>query len=132
MRKFELLALKCNMCGWQWEITPQEKNDDVFCNKCGSDDFSIKKQNLKMLKKNGKFLTDIGFGTDDNTFQLNDYDDFSKKFSKPLAVIKHDDLKITEDMTDKDRISLLGRIDTLRSKLINEIKFSDDSSFNKI
>jgi len=129
MRKFELLALKCRMCDWQWETTPQDKAENILCEQCGSNDIFIEKQNLQMLKKNGKFLTDIGFNSGEELFVLNEFEDFSEKFDKPLIVIKEDDFRLPLEMSDNDRISLLGRIDTIRSQLLQDIRESKNSSF---
>jgi len=132
MRRFELLTIKCKMCDWQWEVTPNEKTDNIICEHCGSNDVIIEKETLQMIKKNGKFLTDIGFSNTNNRFDIRQIEDFTTDFEKPLLVIKENDIRLPCDMTNQDRISILGKIDSLKSRILEDIKNSNDDSFTHL
>lgn len=132
MQKFELLSIKCKMCDWEWETIPEEKNDNIFCEHCGSDDVFVEREKLKMLKKNGKFLVDIGFSDSFDRFDFNHFDDPMQAFDKPLLVVKENDFRLPVDMSNEDRISILGRIDSIRSRILDDIRNSEDESFNQL
>ncbi len=129
MHKFKLLSIKCKMCDWQWELTPQEKTEDTRCEKCGSKDIHITENKLHMLKKQGKFITDIGFSNFEDKFGITPIEDFTEKYDKPLLIIKEDKIKIPDKMTNDERIQILGRIDSIKSKIVSDIKESQDESF---
>jgi len=132
MQKFELLSIKCKMCDWEWEITPKEKEDNIFCEHCGSDNVFVKHENLKMLKKNGKFLVDIGFLDNSDRFDFNHFEDPMQFFDKPLLVVKENDFRLPVDMSNEDRITILGKIDSIRSRILDDIRTSNDESFTHL
>ena len=109
MRKYDLLTIKCRMCDWQWELTPQEKNENITCEQCGSNDIIFEKKSLHMLKSEGKFLTDIGYVLPNDKYNVVNIDDISNNYDKPLLVVKEDNVKLPEEMTNEERISILGK-----------------------
>lgn len=132
MRRFELLTLRCKMCDWQWEVTPQEPKKNFFCEHCGSNDVIVKKENLQIFKQNGKIITDIGFASSDNRSEINNSEDISDNFEKPLLVVKENNIRIPDELTNEDRISILGRIDSIKSRILQDIKNSQDDSFTHL
>lgn len=132
MHKFELLSIRCKMCDWQWEITPEEKTSDTCCEKCESHDLSIEKRPLHMLKKGGKFITELGYAPERDKYGAIAVEDVTKHFQKPLLIVRENDCKFVEEMTDEDRFALLGKMEKIRSKILQEIKESQDESFQRL
>jgi len=120
------------MCDWRWEVTPEEKTSDMSCEKCGSRDLFIEKNSLHMLKKGGKFITELGYGPERDKYGAVAVEDITKHFQKPLLIVRENDCKFVEEMTDEDRFALLGKMEKIRSKILQEIRESPDESFQKI
>lgn len=132
MQKFELLSIKCKMCDWEWEITPSEKNDELFCKHCGSSDLNIAKKDLHMFKKNGKFITDIGFAHPRDKFGAIPVDEIMKQNEEPLLVVKEKDVKISEKMTNEDMKQLLSRINTIRGRILDEMQLDHEALIQQL
>jgi hypothetical protein len=49
-------------------------------------------------------------------------EDLTKNFEELLLVLKENDIKLTNKMTKLERMTILGKINTLRSQLINDMK----------
>lgn len=129
MRNYELLVLNCKMCKWHWEISSQEQTHEIICEQCGSSDISIEKEILHMHKQGGKFITDIGFASPHDKFGVDHSEELADTYEKPLLVIKDNTINLSEEMTNEERISILGKINALKSRLLQEIKESQDTSF---
>jgi len=80
------------------------------------------------VKKGGKFLADIGYAPPSKKYNILDETNTQLQFGKPLLLIRENDIKFNEEIFDDERITLLSKIDAIRSKIINEIKESNDTS----
>jgi len=132
MQKFELMLVRCKMCDFAWEITPQEKSNDIFCKQCGSKNLSIQKQDLHMLKKGGKFITDIGYAISEDKFGELPVEKIMDSNQEPLLVVKENDIKISKDVTNKELKLLLGRLDSIRNKIIDEVQVKHEELMKKL
>ena len=132
MQRFELISIKCKMCGWQWELTPGERPDELVCEHCGSEEFSITKKSLHMFKKGGKFITDIGFAHPRDEFGAIPVEEVMKQNEEPLLVVKENDVKISEKMTNEEMKKLLSRMNNIRNKILDEIEINHEELFNKL
>ena len=132
MERYNLLSLTCKLCDWQWEITPQEKTDNITCEQCGCSNIFIEKKTLQIIKKSGKIISEIGYASHRDKFGGVKQEDESREFKKPLLLIRENDFKFIEDISNNDRVALLGKIETIRSKIVKEIKESTDGSFRNI
>lgn len=132
MHKYKLLSIKCNMCDWKWEITPEEKNEDLCCTQCGSKDLSFEEKKLHVFKDNGKIITDIGYSTNENIFSELPVEDLTKNFEEPLLILKQNNIKLSDEMTNEERMTILGKINSLRSQIINEMKESNEECFTRL
>lgn len=117
------------MCDWQWEITPQEQTENIVCEQCGSNDVIIEKETLHMHKQNGKFVTDIGFASPENRYGAVPIEEITDNYEKPLLVVKENNIRLPDDMTNEDRISILGKINSIKSRILQDIRESQDASF---
>jgi len=132
MQKFEMLLIKCRMCDWQKEITPFEKPDELFCEQCGSSELDVTKKNLHMFKKNGKFITDIGFAHPRDKFGAITVEEVMKQNEEPLLVVKENDVKISEKMTNEEMKNLLSRMNSIRNKILDEIELDHEDLINRL
>jgi len=132
MQKFELLSIKCKMCDWQWEMTPFEKPDEIICEHCGSQDFHITKKNLHMFKKNGKFVTDIGFAHPRDEFGAIPVDEIMEQNEEPLLVVKENDIKISEKINNEDMKRLLSKVNSIRNKILDEMEIDHQELLNRL
>lgn len=122
MQKFELLSIKCKMCDWQWEITPHEKTENLCCNHCGSKNLIIEKQDLHMIKKGGKFITDIGFSHPRDKFGAIPVEEIIENNKEPVLVVNKEDIKISEKMTNDELKNLLSKMNSIRDKIIDQVE----------
>lgn len=132
MQKFELLSIKCKMCDWQWELTPSETPDEIICEHCGSQEIVITKKNLHMFKKGGKFIVDIGFAHPRDEFGAISVEEVMKQNEEPLLVVKENDIKISEKMTNEDMKKLLSKMNFIRNKILDEIEIDREELLNKL
>jgi hypothetical protein len=120
------------MCDWQWELTPHEKTDEISCKHCGSNDLIIEKQDLHMLKKGGKFVTDIGFSHPRDKFGATPVEEVIEKNKEPILVVRHDDIKISENITNEDLKDLLGKINSIRNRIIDEVEVDHEELMKRL
>ena len=132
MHKYKLLSLKCNMCNWRWEITPEEKKENICCIQCGSKNIDIDEKKLQVFKQNGKIITDLGFISQDKQLDETPIEDLTENFEEPLIVLKQNDIKISDEMTNDERVTVLGKINSIRSKIINDLKESNEDCFQRL
>jgi len=132
MQKFELLSIRCKMCDWQWEMTPLEEPDEIICEHCGSKDISITRKNLHMFKKGGKFITDIGFAHPRDEFGAISVEEVMRQNEEPLLVVKENDVKISEKMTNEEMKKLLSKMNSIRNRILDEIEVNHDELLNKL
>jgi len=132
MQKFELLSIECKMCDWRWEITPHEKKDSLCCMHCGSKNLSIEKQDLHMVKKGGKFVTDIGFAHPRDRFGAISVKEVMEQNKEPILVVKEDDIKISENMTNDDLKNLLSKMNSIRNKIIDKVEVNHEELIKRL
>lgn len=132
MHRYRLLSIKCNMCDWRWEITPEEKNENLCCKHCGSKDLFLEENMLHFLKNNGKIISDIGYSSKDDCFRETIVEDLNKNFDEPLLVLKQNNIKFSSEMNDEERMIILGKINSLRSQIIDELKESNETCFQRL
>ena len=132
MQKFELLSMRCKMCDWQWELAPSERPDDLICEHCGSQEIHITHKNLHMFKKNGKFITDIGFAHPRDEFGAISVEEVMRQNEGPLLVVKENDVKISEKMTNDEMKKLLSKMNSIRNKILDEIELNHEELLNRL
>ena len=123
MSKYDTWTITCKLCDWQWETCSRIMAKNPKCKHCGSIDCSIEKNEVITIKKQGKIITNIAFHPEideDSEIQgeLLEKTDFNEK---PLVVIRDNDFKFTEDLTNEERRDLLNRIDVLKLKIMRDI-----------
>ena len=126
MGKYDLWSIKCKLCDWQWETPSEEKTKDAKCRQCGSRDLIIEKSSLKMIKKDGKFVTEFGYAPLRDEFGAVRKEAGKKAihFEKPLLVVRENDCRFAKGMSDKDRIELLEKMELIKTKILKDIRDS--------
>ncbi len=132
MNKFNLFSVKCKMCGFKTELSPEELNSNPFCEKCGSTNLKIDKKTLHMLKKGGKFVTDIGFSVDDDIFDVTPVNEMHEQKEEPLLILKKDEIKISENIDNNDLKQLLGKMNVVRNKILDRIEVDREELVKKL
>ena len=131
MDRFDLLSIRCKMCDWQWEIPNHEETKDLICSQCGSKKLELNKHNLHMLKKGGKFITDIGFSTQRDKFGSIIPEQSENQNDEPLLVVKGSNVAISEDMTNEELKNLLRQMNSIKSKILDEIALDHEELAKK-
>jgi len=49
MKRYDLLSIRCRLCDWQWDTTPEEKSNELVCEECGCADLVIEEKMLHMI-----------------------------------------------------------------------------------
>lgn len=132
MQRFELISIKCKMCDWQWELTLGEKPDELVCEHCGSEELDITKKNLHMFKKGGKFITDIGFAHPRDEFGAIPVEQIMLQNQEPLLVVKENDVKISEKITNDEMKNLLRRVNSIRNEILDRIELNQEELIKKL
>ena len=123
MVKYDTWSITCKLCDWQWETCSRIMAHNPKCNQCGSTDCIVEENEIITVKKQGKIITEVGYDpTRDDFGEINDnvWENIPS-FSKPLLVIREEDCKFSEDLTNEHRKELLGKMDSLRDKIIRDI-----------
>lgn len=123
MGKFDTWTISCKLCDWQWETCSSIIAKHPRCPQCDSTDCFVEKNEIVTIKKKGKIITDVGPDLFDD--KSGDIDGEvlvdTTKTDKPLMVIKKDDFRFLEDMSNEDRRRLLEQIDSMKHKIIRDI-----------
>ena len=124
MGKYDLWSIKCKLCDWQWETTSKGETKDAKCRQCGSRDLIIEKNSLKMIKKEGKFITEFGYAPLRDEFGgiLNETEGKTIHFERPLLIIRENDCRFVDGMSNEERLALLGKMELIKTKILRDIR----------
>jgi len=126
MDRFDLLSIRCKRCDWQWEMPHQNKTDDLVCFKCGSKKLDFNRNKLHMLKKGGKFIADIGFSSSRDRFGAIPFEEDENQIEEPMLIVRGNKVSISDDMTDDDLKNLLSQMNSIKSKILDEINLNQE------
>jgi len=123
MEKFDTWSITCNFCSCTWETCSSVIAYHPKCPHCGSTDYTVQKNKLLTIKKKGKIIADMPVDPlEDVSGDLDGYVVHkTTKTEKPLVVIKKDDLKFDDDLSNEERREIIKKMDDVKSKLIRDI-----------
>ena len=84
-----------------------------------------------MLKKGGKFITDIGF-LSDNISNISYDEGIMDDYEEPLLVVKRDNVNISENLTNEELKILLSDMNQIRNRILDKIELNREDLFNKL
>lgn len=123
MGKFDTWSIVCKMCDWEWETCSPVFAKNPKCPQCGSTHCDVEKNEFITIKKQGKIIADIETEKIWEEPGILDGDKIVKttKTEKPLLILKRDDYKFAESLTDEEKKELLDELDIVKLKLIRDI-----------
>ena len=123
MGKYDTWSITCKLCDWQWETCSRVMAQNPKCRICGSADCIVEKSELITIKKQGKTITEIGYEPLHDDIGIINGENLEKKsnFEKPLLIVRDNDFKFTEELTNDERKTLLGKMELIKTKIIRDI-----------